>query len=79
MTTATNQMVTTQVYRVYIKATPQAIWDAITKSEWTDGMFRLDNFAAVRCHRRNGIIQSAVGVQVDHRALFRRLFFLAGK
>jgi uncharacterized protein YndB with AHSA1/START domain len=27
--------VTTQVYRVYIKATPQAIWDAITKPEWT--------------------------------------------
>jgi uncharacterized protein YndB with AHSA1/START domain len=25
----------TQVYRVYIKATPQAIWDAITKPEWT--------------------------------------------
>ena len=28
--------VTTQVYRVYIKATPQAIWDAITKPEWTE-------------------------------------------
>ena len=27
---------TTQVYRVYIKATPQAIWDAITKPEWTE-------------------------------------------
>jgi uncharacterized protein YndB with AHSA1/START domain len=27
---------TTQMYRVYIKATPQAIWDAITKPEWTD-------------------------------------------
>jgi uncharacterized protein YndB with AHSA1/START domain len=27
---------TTQVYRVYIKATPQAIWNAITKPEWTD-------------------------------------------
>jgi uncharacterized protein YndB with AHSA1/START domain len=25
-----------QVYRVWIKATPQAIWDAITKPEWTD-------------------------------------------
>jgi hypothetical protein len=50
-----------------------------TKSEWTDGMFRLDNFAAVRRYRRNGIIQSAVGIQVNHRALFRRLFFLAGK
>ena len=27
---------TTQVYRVYIKAPPQAIWDAITKPEWTE-------------------------------------------
>lgn len=32
--TATKQA-TTQVYRVYIKATPQAVWDAITKPEWT--------------------------------------------
>ena len=27
--------VTTQIYRVFIKATPQAIWDAITTPEWT--------------------------------------------
>ena len=26
---------TTQVYEVYIKAAPQAIWDAITSPEWT--------------------------------------------
>jgi uncharacterized protein YndB with AHSA1/START domain len=26
---------TVQMYRVYIKATPQAIWDALTKPEWT--------------------------------------------
>jgi uncharacterized protein YndB with AHSA1/START domain len=26
---------TTQVYRIFIKATPQTIWDAITKPEWT--------------------------------------------
>ena len=26
---------TTQVYRIFNKATPQAIWDAITKPEWT--------------------------------------------
>lgn len=25
----------TQIYRIFIKATPQAIWDAITKPEWT--------------------------------------------
>jgi uncharacterized protein YndB with AHSA1/START domain len=27
---------TTQVFRVYIKASPQAVWDAITKREWTE-------------------------------------------
>lgn len=35
MTAATQQTRTVQVYRVYIKATPEAIWDAITKPEWT--------------------------------------------
>ncbi len=35
MTTATETTVITQVYRVYIRATPEAIWDAITKPEWT--------------------------------------------
>jgi uncharacterized protein YndB with AHSA1/START domain len=36
MTTMTETKVTTQVYRVYIKATPQAIWEAITKPEWSE-------------------------------------------
>jgi uncharacterized protein YndB with AHSA1/START domain len=37
MTSVTEtDVTTTQVYRVYIKATPEAIWDAITKPEWTD-------------------------------------------
>ena len=36
MTTDTDTRTTTQVYRVYIKATPQAIWDAITKPEWSE-------------------------------------------
>jgi uncharacterized protein YndB with AHSA1/START domain len=35
MSTMAETKVTTQVYRVYIKAKPQAIWDAITKPEWT--------------------------------------------
>lgn len=26
---------TTQIYEIYIRATPQAIWDAITTPEWT--------------------------------------------
>jgi uncharacterized protein YndB with AHSA1/START domain len=34
--TRTEIRTTTQVYRVYIKATPEAIWDAITKPEWTE-------------------------------------------
>jgi uncharacterized protein YndB with AHSA1/START domain len=36
MSTTTASTVTTQVYRVYIRATPQAIWDAITRPEWTE-------------------------------------------
>lgn len=34
--TSTVQSTTTQVYRVYIKTTAQAIWDAITQPEWTN-------------------------------------------
>jgi uncharacterized protein YndB with AHSA1/START domain len=35
-TTAIETGTATQVYRIFIKATPQAIWDAITKPEWTE-------------------------------------------
>ena len=35
MTTATETGVTTQVNRIYIKTSAQAVWDAITKPEWT--------------------------------------------
>ncbi len=31
----TKTSVTTQIYEIYIKAAPQAIWDAITTPEWT--------------------------------------------
>ena len=44
MTTVTAQ--TTQVYQVFIKATPQAVWDAITKPEFTERYFygaRIEN------------------------------------
>jgi uncharacterized protein YndB with AHSA1/START domain len=34
MNAAADTAVTTQVYRVYIRATPQAIWDAITDPAW---------------------------------------------
>jgi uncharacterized protein YndB with AHSA1/START domain len=35
MTTMTEPTVTTQVHRIYIEATPEAIWTAITDPEWT--------------------------------------------
>ena len=34
--TETREEGDTQVYRVYIKATPEQVWDAITEPEWTD-------------------------------------------
>jgi uncharacterized protein YndB with AHSA1/START domain len=37
MTTMTAQ--TTQVYQLFIKATPEQVWDAITKSEFTTRYF----------------------------------------
>jgi uncharacterized protein YndB with AHSA1/START domain len=33
--TAPTQTTTTHVFRVHIKATPEAIWEAITSPEWT--------------------------------------------
>ena len=36
MTTMAETNVTTQVHRVYIRATPEAIWDAITRPEWSE-------------------------------------------
>ena len=35
MTTMTEVATGTHVYRVYIKATPEQIWEAITSPEWT--------------------------------------------
>jgi uncharacterized protein YndB with AHSA1/START domain len=34
MTTMAETSVTTQVYRVFIKAAPEAVWEAITSPEW---------------------------------------------
>jgi len=36
MSTTTENAVATQVYTVYVKATPEAVWDAITNPEQTD-------------------------------------------
>lgn len=36
MTSTTQQLSTVQVQRVYIRATAQAVWDAITSPDWTE-------------------------------------------
>lgn len=36
MSTMTETDMTTQLYQVWIKATPEAIWEAITQPEWTE-------------------------------------------
>jgi uncharacterized protein YndB with AHSA1/START domain len=55
---------TVQMYRVYIKATPQAIWDAITKPEWTQKYgyaplveYDLRKGGAFRAHPNQGMKQ----------------------
>jgi uncharacterized protein YndB with AHSA1/START domain len=54
MTTITAQ--TVQVYQVFIKATPEAIWDAITKPEFTERYFH-----NVRIEVRDGRRTSRLG------------------
>jgi uncharacterized protein YndB with AHSA1/START domain len=39
MTSDHREVLTTQVYQVFIKATPEAIWDAITKPEFSSRYF----------------------------------------
>src|SRR4029453_11287855 len=48
MTTIT-EIQTTQVYRVFIRATPEQVWDAITKPEFTEQYFH-----GVRIELRDG-------------------------
>ncbi len=65
MTSTENNTRTIQVYSVYIKATPQAIWDALTKPEWSEkygyaglvdvdlrpgGQFRMHANAGMKAH-----------------------------
>ena len=39
MVTSTNRVLTTQVYQVFIKATPEHIWEAITQPEFSASYF----------------------------------------
>ena len=50
MTTIT-EIQTTQVYQVFIKATPEQIWDAITKPEFTSKYFHGASIEARNGHR----------------------------
>jgi uncharacterized protein YndB with AHSA1/START domain len=60
----TESTATTQIYRVYIKAKPQAIWDAITSPEWSEryaygGRVEYDLKAGGRfCHKASAEMQS---------------------
>ena len=76
-TTMTEAAAITQIYRVFIKAAPQAIWDAITKPEWTQrwgyGLrdeYELRRGGAYRGHANEGMIAMGMsGVIVDGEVL----------
>jgi uncharacterized protein YndB with AHSA1/START domain len=55
-TNATTTVQTTQVYQVFILATPEQIWEAITKPEFTERYFH-----GVRIELRDGRRFSALG------------------
>ncbi len=79
MTTMTEPTrTTTQVHSIYIRATPQAIWDAITTPEWTNrygygGYVEYDDFtpgAAFRVHASEEFLESgAPDVIIDGEVL----------
>ena len=63
MTTSSPTTETTQVYRVYIRATPEEIWDAITLPEWTVQYgyaplveYELRSGGAFRAHANEGML-----------------------
>jgi uncharacterized protein YndB with AHSA1/START domain len=57
-TTTTTNVQTTQVYQVFILATPEQIWDAITRPEFTERYFH-----GVRIELRGGRRVSVLGDQ----------------
>ena len=61
--TAATQSETIQIYRVYIKASAEAIWEAITKPEWTVQYgyaplvdYELCSGGAFRAHANEGML-----------------------
>jgi uncharacterized protein YndB with AHSA1/START domain len=60
---------TTQVHQIYIKAKPQAIWDAITKPEWTErygygGRFQSDLAPGTSWHTLTSDEMKKAGVEM---------------
>ena len=64
MTTMTAE--TTQVYNVFIKATPEAIWDAITKPEFTAKYFYGLSISLVGGRR---VTRTPDGAEVNNQAV----------
>ena len=65
----TETSTTTQIYRIFIKATPQAIWDAITTPEWTQRFgyglrdeYELRPGGKYRGHPNDGMIKMGMTV-----------------
>ena len=63
----TDKATTTQVYRIVIKASAQAIWDAITKPEWSEryayeGRVEYDLNAGGKYHHRASPGMKAAGL-----------------
>jgi uncharacterized protein YndB with AHSA1/START domain len=80
MTTTSATSTTVQVHRVFIKATPEAIWDAITKPEWQErygyrtggeydlrpgGAFRVPASAAMKEHGAPDTIIDGEVIEAD--------------
>jgi uncharacterized protein YndB with AHSA1/START domain len=80
MTTMAETNVTTQVHRVYIRATPEAIWDAITRPEWSErygyggrveydlrpgGAYRAFTSAEMRTHGAPDVAVDGEVIEVD--------------
>ena len=53
MSTMTEAALTTQVYSVFIRATPEQIWDAITKPEFTERYFHGVRMDVTESRRRS--------------------------
>jgi uncharacterized protein YndB with AHSA1/START domain len=79
-TSAPDTGTATQIYRIFIRATPETIWDAITRPEWTEkwgyrlrdeydlrpgGPYRGHASAAMRGMGMNGVVVDGEVIESD--------------